>query len=71
MYFYNADTTPPKKVINDMSRDFYTAGFCPGAIVYFSYNVPKGKFCHKNPFCRSKYLNPPKISARIVSKLVR
>ncbi|KAK7338418.1 hypothetical protein VNO77_19026 [Canavalia gladiata] len=35
-------TTPPKKVINDMCQDFYTAGFCPGAIVYFSYNVPKG-----------------------------
>ncbi|KAG4940424.1 hypothetical protein JHK87_044295 [Glycine soja] len=35
------DTTLPKKVINDMSRDFYAAGFCPGAIVYyFSYNVP-------------------------------
>ncbi|RDY12850.1 Plant UBX domain-containing protein 1 [Mucuna pruriens] len=35
-------TTPPKKVINGMSQDFYNAGFCPGAIVYFSYNVPKG-----------------------------
>ncbi|KAJ1375925.1 UBX domain [Sesbania bispinosa] len=35
-------TTPPKKLITNMSQDFYTAGFCPGAIVYFSYNVPKG-----------------------------
>ncbi|XP_019451508.1 PREDICTED: plant UBX domain-containing protein 1-like [Lupinus angustifolius] len=35
-------TTPPKKLIKDMSQDLYTAGFCPGAIVYFSYNVPKG-----------------------------
>ncbi|XP_057445639.1 plant UBX domain-containing protein 1-like isoform X2 [Lotus japonicus] len=35
-------TTPPKKVIKDMSQDFYSAGFCPGAIVYFSYDVPKG-----------------------------
>ncbi|XP_027351807.1 plant UBX domain-containing protein 1 [Abrus precatorius] len=35
-------TTPPKKVIHDLSQDFYNAGFCPGAIVYFSYNVPKG-----------------------------
>ncbi|KAH1204977.1 Plant UBX domain-containing protein 1 [Glycine max] len=24
------NTTLPKKVINDMSRDFYAAGFCPG-----------------------------------------
>ncbi|KAL5793332.1 hypothetical protein ACOSP7_001926 [Xanthoceras sorbifolium] len=35
-------TTPPKKVIKDMSQDFYSAGFIPGAIVYFSYDVPKG-----------------------------
>ncbi|CAN6702850.1 unnamed protein product [Malus baccata var. baccata] len=34
-------TTPPKKPIKDMSQDFYTAGFVPGAIVYFSYDVPK------------------------------
>jgi len=27
-----------------MSQNFYDAGFCPGAIVYFSYDVPKGKF---------------------------
>ncbi|KAJ4729389.1 plant UBX domain-containing protein 1-like [Melia azedarach] len=35
-------TTPPKKLIKDMSQDFYTAGFIPGAIVYFSYDLPKG-----------------------------
>ncbi|KAK7266886.1 hypothetical protein RIF29_19546 [Crotalaria pallida] len=35
-------TTPPKKLIKDLSQDFYTAGFCPGAIVYFSYDVPIG-----------------------------
>ncbi|XP_011098826.1 plant UBX domain-containing protein 1 [Sesamum indicum] len=35
-------TTPPKKQIKDMSQDFYSAGFVPGAIVYFAYNVPKG-----------------------------
>ena len=44
MYFNDADTTPPKKLLKDMSEDFYTAGFCPGAIVYFSYDVPKGEF---------------------------
>ncbi|KAF7819466.1 plant UBX domain-containing protein 1 [Senna tora] len=36
-------TTPPKKLIKDMSQDFYTAGFCPGAIVYFSFDTPKGE----------------------------
>ncbi|CAI9277141.1 unnamed protein product [Lactuca saligna] len=35
-------TTPPKKLIKDMSQDFYSAGFAPGAIVYFSYDQPKG-----------------------------
>ncbi|CAL9014752.1 unnamed protein product, partial [Prunus brigantina] len=34
-------TTPPKKQIKDTSQDFYSAGFVPGAIVYFSYNMPK------------------------------
>lgn len=43
--FYYADTTTPKKkLIKDVSQDFYTAGFCPGAIVYFSYDVSKGEF---------------------------
>lgn len=35
-------TTPPKKQIKDLSQDFYSAGFVPGAIVYFTYDVPKG-----------------------------
>ncbi|KAI3666009.1 hypothetical protein L6452_44647 [Arctium lappa] len=35
-------TTPPKKQIKDMSQDFYSAGFAPGAIVYFSYDQSKG-----------------------------
>ncbi|XP_017241820.1 plant UBX domain-containing protein 1 [Daucus carota subsp. sativus] len=35
-------TTPPKKHIKDMSQDFYSAGFAPGAIVYFSQDLPKG-----------------------------
>ncbi|KAG6424784.1 hypothetical protein SASPL_115204 [Salvia splendens] len=35
-------TTPPKKQIKDFSLDFYSAGFVPGAIVYFAYGVPKG-----------------------------
>ncbi|OAY29585.1 hypothetical protein MANES_15G156400v8 [Manihot esculenta] len=35
-------TTPPKKKIKDLSQDFYSAGFIPGAIVYFSYDLPQG-----------------------------
>ncbi|KAK8481454.1 hypothetical protein V6N13_024087 [Hibiscus sabdariffa] len=35
-------TTPPKKQIKDMTQDFFSAGFIPGAIVYFSYDLPKG-----------------------------
>ncbi|KAL3629121.1 Plant UBX domain-containing protein 1 [Castilleja foliolosa] len=35
-------TTPPKKQLKDMSQDFYSAGFVPGAIVYFGCDVPKG-----------------------------
>ncbi|CAK9161725.1 unnamed protein product [Ilex paraguariensis] len=35
-------TTPPKKEIKDTSLDFYSAGFVPGAIVYFSYDMLKG-----------------------------
>ncbi|WRX22607.1 UBX domain - like 10 [Theobroma cacao] len=34
-------TTPPKKQMRDMTQDFFSAGFVPGAIVYFSYNLPK------------------------------
>ncbi|KAL9686155.1 hypothetical protein QQ045_023610 [Rhodiola kirilowii] len=35
-------TTPPKKQIKDLSQDFYSAGFIPGAIVYFSYDASIG-----------------------------
>ncbi|XP_065628514.1 plant UBX domain-containing protein 1 isoform X2 [Quercus suber] len=35
-------TTPPKKPIKDMAQDFFSAGFVPRAIVYFSYDLPKG-----------------------------
>lgn len=35
-----------------MSQDFYTAGFCPGAIVYFSYDASKGEFMQlEESFC--------------------
>ncbi|KAL8124248.1 plant UBX domain-containing protein 1-like [Apium graveolens] len=38
---FNLYTTPPKKLIKDMAQDFYSAGFAPGAIVYFSQDLPK------------------------------
>ncbi|XP_020415680.1 plant UBX domain-containing protein 1 [Prunus persica] len=37
-YIYAA---PPKKQIKDTSQDFYSAGFVPSVIAYFSYDIPK------------------------------
>ncbi|KAJ0976967.1 hypothetical protein J5N97_012441 [Dioscorea zingiberensis] len=34
-------TAPPKERIKDLSKDFYSSGFAPGAIVYFSYDLPR------------------------------
>ncbi|KAK8593045.1 hypothetical protein V6N13_043340 [Hibiscus sabdariffa] len=34
-------TTPPKKLIKDMTQDFFSSGLIPGAIVYFSYDLQK------------------------------
>ncbi|XP_010528188.1 PREDICTED: plant UBX domain-containing protein 1 [Tarenaya hassleriana] len=34
-------TTPPKKQIKDFLQDFYSAGFIPGAIVYFAYDLSR------------------------------
>ncbi|KAB2602572.1 tether containing UBX domain for GLUT4-like [Pyrus ussuriensis x Pyrus communis] len=33
-------TAPPKQVLRDMSQDFYSAGFVPGAVVHLSYGAP-------------------------------
>lgn len=35
-------TTPPKQRLQDLNKDFYTAGLVPGALVHFSYDMPKG-----------------------------
>ncbi|KAL8136580.1 hypothetical protein V2J09_002581 [Rumex salicifolius] len=43
-------TTPPKKHIQDMTQNFYSAGFVPGAIIYFSYDLPKENEAHSGPF---------------------
>uniref|UniRef100_A0A1D1YU07 Tether containing UBX domain for GLUT4 n=1 Tax=Anthurium amnicola TaxID=1678845 RepID=A0A1D1YU07_9ARAE len=53
-------TTPPKERIKDMSKDFYSAGFAPGAIVYFSYDLPKeqdGQVGSPVPFLREDILS--------------
>ncbi|KAK2397393.1 Plant UBX domain-containing protein 1 [Trifolium repens] len=50
-------TTPPKKLIKDVSQDFYAAGFCPGAIVYFSYDVSKGDGSDDGPYLREEVMS--------------
>ncbi|XP_020260231.1 plant UBX domain-containing protein 1-like [Asparagus officinalis] len=51
-------TTPPKERLINMSKDFYSAGFVPGGIVYFSYDLPKedadGNLC---PYLRDAILS--------------
>ncbi|XP_071711242.1 plant UBX domain-containing protein 1-like [Rutidosis leptorrhynchoides] len=49
-------TVPPKKLINDMSQDFYSAGFAPGAIVYFSYDPPQGDDIAQVPFLKEEVM---------------
>lgn len=51
-------TTPPKKQVNDLSQNFHSAGFVPGAIVYFSYDVPEGdnSAAVSGPFLREDVL---------------
>ncbi|KAK1266980.1 hypothetical protein QJS04_geneDACA016728 [Acorus gramineus] len=53
------DTTPPKEQIKDMLKDFYSAGFAPGAFVYFSYgNLPRGdQIVNSGPFLRDEILS--------------
>ncbi|GJV70813.1 plant UBX domain-containing protein 1-like protein [Tanacetum coccineum] len=45
-------TIPPKKQIKDTSQDFYSAGFAPGANVYFSYDLPQGDDRAQGPFLK-------------------
>jgi len=53
-------TTPPKRQIKDMAQDFYSAGFVPGAIVYFSYDLPKGDdstYANSGPFLQEEIVS--------------
>ncbi|CAM6089313.1 unnamed protein product [Calypogeia fissa] len=50
-------TTPPKQRIKDLQQSMYTAGFTPGALVYFSYDLLKGQEVGQGPYLR------PEISA--------
>ncbi|XP_010679180.2 plant UBX domain-containing protein 1 isoform X1 [Beta vulgaris subsp. vulgaris] len=43
-------TTPPKKQIKDTNQDFFAAGFVPGAIVHFTYDLPKEDAANAGPF---------------------
>ncbi|KAJ7974742.1 Plant UBX domain-containing protein 1 [Quillaja saponaria] len=53
-------TTPPKKRIKYLSQDFHGAGFVPGAIVYFSYDVPEGEIAasdNTGPFLQEEIMS--------------
>ncbi|OAP05930.1 PUX1 [Arabidopsis thaliana] len=50
-------TTPPKKQIKDFSQDFYSAGFVPGAIVYFSNDQPKDDGGSSTPYLNEEILS--------------
>ncbi|GMH06821.1 hypothetical protein Nepgr_008661 [Nepenthes gracilis] len=50
-------TVPPKKRINETSDDFYSTGFVPGAIVYFSYDLPKDDEAHSGPFLKEDLMS--------------
>ncbi|EOA25150.1 hypothetical protein CARUB_v10018460mg [Capsella rubella] len=53
-YLYN---TPPKKQIKDFSQDFYSAGFVPGAIVYFANDQPKDDGASSAPYLNEEILS--------------
>ncbi|KAM7278215.1 hypothetical protein ACFE04_005349 [Oxalis oulophora] len=50
-------TTPPKKQLKDMGLDFYSAGFIPGAIVYFAYDLPKDDDANSGPFLQNEIMS--------------
>ncbi|OMO69091.1 hypothetical protein COLO4_29276 [Corchorus olitorius] len=53
-------TTPPKKQLKDLTLDFFAAGFVPGAIVYFSYDLPKGddaEAANSGPFLQEEIMS--------------
>ncbi|KAJ3675452.1 hypothetical protein LUZ60_004494 [Juncus effusus] len=50
-------TTPPKERLKDNSKDFYSAGFAPGAIVYFSYDLPNDSELNNEEIKTGPYLN--------------
>lgn len=39
-----ADTAPPKQRLKNLQQSMYEAGLAPGALVYFSYESPRGKY---------------------------
>ncbi|KAL2940508.1 Plant UBX domain-containing protein 1 [Bienertia sinuspersici] len=50
-------TTPPKKLIKDTSQDFFAAGFIPGAILHFSYDLPKDDAANSGPFLQEDVMS--------------
>ncbi|KAL5213980.1 hypothetical protein ABZP36_003132 [Zizania latifolia] len=49
-------TVPPKKRVQDMSQDFCTVGFVPGANVFFSYDLPEGSELNADSVKSGPYL---------------
>lgn len=54
---YYLYTAPPKKQIKDTCQDFFSAGFVPGAIVYFSYDLPKDDEANSGPFLQEDLMS--------------
>lgn len=54
---YYVYTTPPKKQIKDTSQNFFAAGFVPGAVVYFSYDLPKEDEAHSGAFLQEDVMS--------------
>ncbi|XP_048596155.1 plant UBX domain-containing protein 1-like [Brassica napus] len=59
-------TTPPKKPIKDFSQDFYSAGFIPGAILYFANDLLKDDAAVSSP-----YLNEEIMFLRDVEAIIK
>ncbi|XP_074309588.1 plant UBX domain-containing protein 1 isoform X2 [Silene latifolia] len=54
---YYLYTTPPKKQIKDTNQNFFDAGFIPGAIVHFSYDLPRDDPAYSSPFLREDVMS--------------
>ncbi|KAL9226122.1 hypothetical protein vseg_001972 [Gypsophila vaccaria] len=54
---YYLYTTPPKKQIKDTTQNFFDASFVPGAIVHFSYDLPRDNEAFSAPFLQEDVMS--------------